>query len=183
MGDELASDIIAVVGVDETPEPEATTPERTVPETTQPPETTLETTSIPETTTPPETTRGEKSTQAETTTAPDEAPEDVLASQYELVNAGAYEAAYDLFDSASQQLVSPEQYASYFASLAPYEITSYSFPSVQVQGEAATVVVDIVVSSSNGVEGYTVTQQMVLEAGSWRVVMRDDQVAAFAAAG
>ena len=182
MGDELASDIIAVVGVDETPEPEATTPERTVPETTQPPETTLETTSFPETTTPPETTRGE-TTQAETTTAPDEAPEDVLASQYELVNAGAYEAAYDLFDSASQQLVSPEQYASYFASLAPYEITSYSFPSVQVQGEAATVVVDIVVSSSNGVEGYTVTQQMVLEAGSWRVVMRDDQVVAFTAAG
>ena len=191
MGDELASDIIAVVGADETPEPEATTPEptvpeETVPEATQPPETTLETTD-PETTmgetTAAETTAAETTMAAETTAAPDEAPEEVLASQYDLVNAGAYDAAYDLFDSGSRQLVSSEQYAAYFTSQAPYEITSYSFSSVQVQGETATLVVDLVVSSSGGVESYRVTQEMVLEDGSWRAVMRDEQVAAFTAAG
>ena len=181
MGDELASDIIAVIGPDQTPEPEATTPEATapettIPETTQPPETT-----VPESTALENTT--EETTAAETTVVADEAPEEVLASQYELVNAGAYGAAYDLFDSRSRQLVSREQYAAYFAARAPYEITGYSFSSVQVQGETATVVVDLVVSSSGGDESYTVAQPMVSEGGSWRTVMRDEQVAAFTAAG
>ena len=127
--------------------------------------------------------RPAETTAAETTTVADQAPEEVLASQYELVSAGDYAAAYALFDDQSQQLVSPEEYGAYFATLAPYEITSYSFSSAQVQGETATVVVDLTVSSSAGVEQYQVSQQMVLEDGSWRVVMRPEQVASFTAAG
>jgi hypothetical protein len=107
------------------------------------------------------------------------APKDVLASQYQYVNAGDYGAAYDLFDDQSQQLVSQEQYSAYFASVAPYQITSYSFPSVQIQGDTASVVVDLAVSSSVGEDRYRVTQRMVREDGSWRVVMREEQVASF----
>ena len=175
MREDLISDIIAVIGPDETPRPEATTPETTVPEATQ-----EET--VPERTEPVEATAPE-TTAAEATTVADGAPEEVLASQYEFVNAGDYAAAYALFDAQSQQRVSPEEYGAYFASLAPYEITSYSFSSAQVQGETATVVVDRTVSSSAGVEQYQVSQQMVLEDGSWRAVMRPEQVAAFTAAG
>jgi hypothetical protein len=45
-------------------------------------------------------------------------PKDVLASHYQHINAGEYQAAYDLFDNQSQQLVSPEQYRAYFTSVA-----------------------------------------------------------------
>jgi micrococcal nuclease len=106
-------------------------------------------------------------------------PENVLASQYQHINAGDYQAAYKLFDNQSQQLVSSEQYRAYFTSVAPYEITSYSFPSVRIQGETASLVVDLAVSSSAGQDSYRVTQRMVREDGSWRVTMREEQVASF----
>jgi len=111
------------------------------------------------------------------------APEKVLASQYRHVNSGDYRAAYDLFDDRSRSLVSLKRYSAYFESAAPYEITSYSFPSARVQGEAASVVADLAVSSSNGEERYEVTQRLVREDSSWRVVMRDEQLASFAATG
>jgi micrococcal nuclease len=110
-------------------------------------------------------------------------PEDVLASQYRHINAGHYGQAYDLFDDQSQQLISQEQYEAYFASSAPYEITSYSFSSVQSQGDSASVVADLAISSASGEDAYQVTQQLVRENGSWRVVMRDEQVTSFAAVG
>ena len=175
MGEDLISDIVAVIGTDETPPPEANTLEKTAPEPTKPEESTEET--VTERTEPVDTTA------AEATTGAAQAPEEVLASQYELVNASDYGAAYALFDIRSKQLVSQEQYGAYFESLGSYEITSYSFSSVQVQGETATVVVDLTVSSSAGVEHYQVSQQMVLEDGSWRAVMRPEQVASFSTAG
>lgn len=107
------------------------------------------------------------------------APREVLASQYRHVNAGDYGAAYDLFDDQSQRLVSSEQYSAYFASVAPYEITSYTFSSAQIEDDTASLGVDLAASSSSGEERYQVTQQMVREDGSWRVVMRDEQVASF----
>lgn len=110
-------------------------------------------------------------------------PEKVLASQYRHINSGDYGAAYDLFDDESRSLVPLEQYKAYFASAAPYEITSYSFSAVKVQGDEASVVADLSVSSSDGEESYDVSQGLVREDGSWRVVMRDEQVASFAAAG
>src|SRR5215203_7292295 len=51
MRDDLVSDIIAVIGPDETPEPKAPEPEKKAPERTQPPST------VPETTEPSEATR------------------------------------------------------------------------------------------------------------------------------
>jgi hypothetical protein len=51
MRDDLVSDIIAVIGPDETPEPKAPEPEKTAPERTQPPST------VPEATEPSESTR------------------------------------------------------------------------------------------------------------------------------
>jgi len=92
-------------------------------------------------------------------------PEEVLASQYEHINADAYGVAYDLFDDQSQRAISLEEYKAYFASVAPYEITGYSFPSVRIQGGTASVVVDLEVSSSEGEDAYTVTQRLVREDG------------------
>jgi micrococcal nuclease len=110
-------------------------------------------------------------------------PEEVLASQYQHINAGNYGAAYGLFDDQSQQRISQEQYEAYFASAAPYEVTRYSFSSVRSQGDTASVVVDLAVSSASDEDAYRVTQQLVREDGRWRVVMREDQVASFADAG
>ena len=71
MGEDLISDIIAVIGPDEKPPPETTTPEKTTEET------------VPERTEPVEATTPE-TTEEEADTDPDQAPEEVLASQYEL---------------------------------------------------------------------------------------------------
>jgi hypothetical protein len=113
----------------------------------------------------------------------DPEPEEVLASQYEHINAGAYGAAYKLFDDQSQRAISLGKYKAYFASVAPYEITGCSFPSVQTQGDEASVVVDLDVSSSEGEDAYRVTQRLVREDGAWRLVMRDEQTASFAEVG
>ncbi len=79
---------------------------------------------------------------AEAPAAQEESPEDVLALQYRLINAGDYEGAYALFAEQSKQIVSPDQYRAYFESSAPYSITDYSFPSVDAQGDTASVEAD-----------------------------------------
>ena len=83
----------------------------------------------------------------------------------------------------SQQLVSLEQYEAYFENNAPYSIDDYSFLSMNVRGNVASVVVNLAVSSSTGEDQYQVTQQLIREDGRWRVVMRDAQVASFISAG
>ena len=109
-------------------------------------------------------------------------PEGVLALQYSRLNAGDYEGAYALFDEASKQATSADQYRAYFESLAPYSITDYSFPSVNIQGDTATVEAALTASSAEGEESYQVTQELVREGGAWHPVMRDEQLANFAAA-
>lgn len=107
-------------------------------------------------------------------------PEQILALQYEYINMAAFDEAYALFADQSQQIVSPEQYKAYFESVGPYGIKDYSFPSVQVQGDTATV--EIVYTGFSMVteeEQLQRTQQMVLEEDGWRVVMRDEQIAVF----
>lgn len=115
--------------------------------------------------------------------AEDQAPEEVLTQQYEYINIGDYDAAYALFSDPSQQAVSLEQYRAFFQSYDYYFVESYSFPSVQVQGETATVEVALTNSTSDGEEAYQATQELVREDGGWRVVMRDAQVATFAGSG
>ena len=110
-------------------------------------------------------------------------PEDVLALQYEHVNAGDYEAAYDLFTEQSKQLVSLEQYSTWFENTGNYQITNFSFPTAQVEDDTATLVADLSVTSDMaGEEQYQVTQEMELENENWRIVMRDGQVETFAGA-
>ena len=107
-------------------------------------------------------------------------PEEVLALQYRLINAGDYEGAYALFDDRSKLLITPEQYAAYFEANAPYSITDYSFLSVDDRGDDATVEAELTASSSSGQETYGVTQPLVREGAAWRVVMRDEQASTFA---
>lgn len=130
----------------------------------------------------PEAETDEPATPSSTETQ-EESPEDVLALQYRLINAGDYEGAYALFSEQSKQLVSLEQYRTYFEENAPYSITYYSFPSVDVQGGIATAEAAITVDSASGQESYQRTQQLTREGGAWRVVVRDEQASAFAAAG
>jgi micrococcal nuclease len=116
-------------------------------------------------------------------TAPhEESPKEMLASQYRHINTGDYKAAYALFDAQSQQTVSLAQYRAYFRNNAPYSIDRYSFPSVEVSGDSATVTADLSVHSTTGHDRYQVTQQLVRQDGGWRVVLRDEQVASFTAA-
>ncbi len=111
-----------------------------------------------------------------------QSPENVLISQYEFINAGDYESAYALFDEGSKQAVTPEQYRAFFEANAPYSVTGYSFPSVEEQGDAATVEAAFTVNSASGQEQLQRTQQLVREGGEWRVVMRTEQVGAFTGA-
>jgi hypothetical protein len=117
--------------------------------------------------------------EVEAGTSDEMAPEDILALQYEHINAGDYEAAYDLFAEQSKQLVSLEQYRAFFENAGYYQLIDYSFPSVQVDGDTASIVADFTVSSGTGESQYQKTQQIVRKDGSWRVVMRDEQVETF----
>src|SRR5215218_4949505 len=115
----------------------------------------------------------------ETTPPQEKSPKEVLASQYEHINAGDYKAAYALFDTQSHQIVSLKQYKAYFRNNSPYSIDHYSFTSVNVNGDSATVKADLSVYSSTGNDHYQVSQQLVRQDGGWRVVMRDEQAASF----
>ena len=111
-------------------------------------------------------------------------PEEILALQYQYINEGNYEAAYSLFAEQSKQLVSPEQYRAFFENAGYYDITDYTFLSVQAEGDVATIVTDYTVSSGiAGIEQYQRTQQLVGEGGNWRVVMRAEQVGIFSGTG
>lgn len=108
-------------------------------------------------------------------------PEDVLTLQYEHINSADYEAAYDLFTNQSKDRVSLEQYSTWFQEAGNYQITNFSFPTVQVEEDTATLIADVSVTSNTaGEEQYQATQEMELENGNWRIVMRDGQVETFA---
>ncbi len=104
---------------------------------------------------------------------------DVLALQYQYINAGDYESAYALFDETSKQEISLEQYKAFFEANAPYSLTDYSFPSASVQGDTGTVEATFTANSLSGQEQRQVTQQFVREGTEWRVLMREEQVVTF----
>lgn len=66
--------------------------------------------------------------------------------QYEFLNTGQYEEAYELFAEQSQRLVSRELYSDFFAPT--YEVSEYSVQSEQISGETATVQADLFVTGS-----------------------------------
>lgn len=110
-----------------------------------------------------------------------QAPEDVLALQYEYINSGNFEAAYSLFTEQSRQEVSLAQYRAFFEANAPYSVTEYSFSPAEIQGDSASVDVAFTATSASGVERLQRTQEFVRENGNWLVVMRAEQVAIFTA--
>src|SRR5918994_5059485 len=108
-------------------------------------------------------------------------PEDVLAFQYEYINSGDFEEAYELFAEQSQREVTLAQYSTFFEDNAPYSVTDYSFVPVRLGGDSARVDAEFTVTSASGVERLIRTQEFVCERGDWRVVMRPEQVAVFTA--
>ena len=108
-------------------------------------------------------------------------PEDVLALQYEYINSGDFEEAYELFAEQSRREVSLAQYSTFFEDNAPYSVTDYSFVPVRLGGDSATVTAEFTVTSASGVERLERSQEFVCESGEWRVVMRPEQVAVFTA--
>jgi len=105
-------------------------------------------------------------------------PEEILALQYEYANMYAWDQAYDLFAQQSKDQVTPEEYAKY-QNASTLSITDYAFPSVEVQGNTATVDRVLTIGSSEGEEQNRRTQKLVLEDEGWRVLMRDEQIQEF----
>lgn len=109
-------------------------------------------------------------------------PEEILALQYEYNNMTAFEQAYELFAQETKDRVPVRRYASvqWEGTLA---FLDYSFPSMDLRGDRATV--DRVATYTNGVETGQdkATQEMVLEAGGWRILMRHEQYETFREGG
>lgn len=105
-------------------------------------------------------------------------PSETLDLQYQFLNSGQYDKAYDLFAEQSQRLISLEEYNSSFAS--SYEVSEYLANSEQIDGDTAAVQADLVVTGTRqGTQQYPVTQEFVLVDAEWQVIMRDAQVETF----
>jgi hypothetical protein len=106
-------------------------------------------------------------------------PEEILALQYEFTNMGEWEEAYDLFAQESQDRVPLEQYgpSTKKEEMEFGAVTDYAFPSVEVEGDRATVERIITVNDILGADTQDeATQELVLEDEGWRIVMREQQV-------
>jgi len=103
-------------------------------------------------------------------------PEEVLALQYEYTNMQSWDLAYDLFAERTEGSVSEELYTRVNTDDVPSTITEYSFPSVEVQGDNASIERINTTSSEGEASQTSATQEAVLEDGAWRILMRDDQI-------
>lgn len=113
-------------------------------------------------------------------------PEEILALQYEYGNMTAWEAAYELFAQESKDRVSEQAYVSVMEKALSGSVsafTEYSFPSVDIQGNRATIERVATDSTEEGEFQDTATQEMVLEDAGWRIVMRDEQYGFFLSGG
>jgi hypothetical protein len=102
-------------------------------------------------------------------------PEEILALQYEYTNMTAWEQAYGLFAQKSKERVPLEQYVKRNEEDVASAITEYSFPSVKVQGDKATIERVFSWETEDDEGQYKATQEAVLEDEGWRIVMRDEQ--------
>jgi hypothetical protein len=106
-------------------------------------------------------------------------PEEVFALQIEYFNMTAYEQGYDLLAQESKARV-PEQV---FVSMNQEDdkqnlvaFMKYSFPTVEIEGDRATMQVVRSYSCEEEGEGQErLTQEAALENEGWRIVMRDEQ--------
>ncbi len=113
-------------------------------------------------------------------------PEEILALQYEYGNMTAWVPAYELFAQESKDRVSEQAYVSVMEKALSESVsayTGYSFPSVDIKGNRATIERVATDSSEEGEFQDTATQEMVLEDAGWRIVMRDEQYDFFLSGG
>jgi len=106
-------------------------------------------------------------------------PDEILALQYEYANMAAWDEAYALYADESKALVSEEQFTEVQAGGPQPAISEYAFPSVEVNGDSASIHRVLTVNSAEGDAQDEATQEMALQEDGWRVVMRDDQVETF----
>ncbi len=106
-------------------------------------------------------------------------PEEILALQYEYGNMTAWEQAYELFAQESKDVISEQAYVSGQKQGGIVAFTEYSFPSVDIQGDRATI--ERVATYANEEEGGQdkATQEAILTGDGWRIVMRDEQIEIF----
>lgn len=107
-------------------------------------------------------------------------PEEVLALQYEYYNMAEYEKAYELFAQETKDRVSEQAFTSLNRrddqQGKGFSYTRYSFPSVNIEGNQATIEVVRSISTADTDEAQDrITQEAVLENEGWRIVMRDEQ--------
>jgi hypothetical protein len=105
-------------------------------------------------------------------------PEEIMALGYTYINMGAWGEFYALLADESKQLVPEKQFVAFFESAEPTGVEGFSFPSVDVQGDRATVRTDFG-TSTDGEESEQLTQELVLQEDGWRIVASDEQVEAF----
>ena len=103
-------------------------------------------------------------------------PEEILALQYEYGNMEDWGKAYELFAEESKALVTEQQYTSAQESNPTNALTQYSFPSVEVEGDRATIERVYTFETSDDEGQDEATQEAVLEDEGWRMLMRDDQL-------
>lgn len=183
-----------LVGQDSEPTAEEPTAEEAKQEPTANPETTAEAEQL----TTAEGTDGEETTQdtnsaaqyaegtVEETDPIDEtnlaeaSPQEVVALYYNYLNGQAWEEAYGLLSSQSQQRVSLEQWVAGWQARPSYTITEYSISPVAVQSDLATLQVDAAIALGGLRVPASSTRQMVREDGVWRVVLSDREVGTYA---
>jgi hypothetical protein len=102
-------------------------------------------------------------------------PEETLALQYEYGNMEEWERAYDLFAQESKDRVSLEQYEATNNKGTKECVSEYSFPSVNVKGDHATIERVFSWETPDDEGQDRATQEMVLEDEGWRILMRDEQ--------
>jgi hypothetical protein len=114
-------------------------------------------------------------------------PEEILALQYEYFNMTDFERVYDLYAQESKDRVSEQLFVGAEKEArqqgVSYTMPSYSFPSVEIEGDRATI---HVVGSEPPVEGeglHRVTHELedeaVLEDEGWRIMMGKSELRHF----
>ena len=91
---------------------------------------------------------------------------------------GAYERAYELFAEKSKARVSEQLFLDKNQQADrqdPVAYTDYSFPTVKIEGDSATIQVVRSFSYEREEGQERITQETALEDEDWRILMRDEQ--------
>jgi hypothetical protein len=97
-------------------------------------------------------------------------PEEIVALQFEYINMARWEQAYELHARESKDQFSLQQYTDYASRLQPVSYLSYSFSSVNVDGNHATIEGTSIVSDPRRVSKVRISGETTLEAEGWRIV-------------